>query len=40
VDGFVQQRLGFRAKYPPHGTEGITLVVERGTVTQAPPPPG
>ncbi|MFK4222267.1 ComEC/Rec2 family competence protein [Streptomyces sp. NPDC019890] len=39
-DGFLQQRLGFSAKYPPHGTGGITLVVERGTVTQAPPPPG
>ncbi|MFF8931507.1 ComEC/Rec2 family competence protein [Streptomyces longwoodensis] len=37
-DGFLQHRLGFRAQYPPRGTQGISLVVGPGTVTHAPPP--
>ncbi|MFI5680238.1 ComEC/Rec2 family competence protein [Streptomyces cellulosae] len=37
-DGFLQHRLGFRARYPPRGAKGIELVVGPGTVSRAAPP--
>ncbi|MEU4154208.1 MBL fold metallo-hydrolase [Streptomyces sp. NPDC026659] len=37
-DGFLQQRLGYRARYPHRGTSGIGLVVGPGTVSRAAPP--
>lgn len=35
-DAFLQQELGFRARYPPRGTQGIALAVGPGSVRRVP----